>query len=58
MLMQRRPDLLHMRAVGADGFVELLAGDVELFGPVGDVGRQRYSIGYAGLISLGSWERP
>jgi hypothetical protein len=25
-------------AVGADGFVELVAGDVELFGPEGDVG--------------------
>jgi len=43
--------------VGADGLVELLAGDVELFGPEGDVGCQRYAIGYAGLISLGSWDK-
>ena len=26
-----------MDVVGADGFVELVAGDVEFFGPVGDV---------------------
>jgi hypothetical protein len=31
-------NLLDVGAVGADGFVELVAGDVELFGPVGDVG--------------------
>jgi hypothetical protein len=31
-------DLLDVGAVGADGFVELVAGDVELFGPIGDVG--------------------
>jgi hypothetical protein len=31
-------DLLDVSAVGADGFVELVAGDVELFGPEGDVG--------------------
>jgi hypothetical protein len=31
-------DLVDVGAVGADGFVEGLTGDVELFGPVGDVG--------------------
>jgi len=31
-------DFFDVGAVGADGFVELLAGDVEFFGPVGDVG--------------------
>ena len=31
-------NLVDVGAVGADGFVEGLAGDVELFGPVGDVG--------------------
>ena len=31
-------DLVDVGAVGADGFVEDLAGDVELLGPVGDVG--------------------
>ena len=31
-------DFVDVGAVGADGFVEGLAGDVELFGPVGDVG--------------------
>ena len=31
-------DLVDVSAVGADGFVELLAGDAELVGPVGDVG--------------------
>ena len=31
-------DLVDVGAVGADGFVEGLAGDVEFFGPVGDVG--------------------
>ena len=31
-------DLVDVGAVGADGFVEDLAGDVELPGPVGDVG--------------------
>ena len=30
--------LVDAGAVGADGFVELLAGDAELVGPVGDVG--------------------
>jgi hypothetical protein len=31
-------DLLDVSAVGADGFVELVAGDAELLGPVVDVG--------------------
>ena len=31
-------DFVYVGAVGPDGFVEDLAGDVELFGPVGDVG--------------------
>jgi hypothetical protein len=31
-------DLVDVGAVDADGLVEGLAGDVELFGPVGDVG--------------------
>ena len=31
-------DLVDVGAVGTDGFVELLAGDAELVGPVGDVG--------------------
>jgi len=31
-------DLVDVGTVDADGFVEDLAGDVELFGPVGDVG--------------------
>jgi hypothetical protein len=31
-------DLLDVSAMGADGFVELVAGDVELLGPIGDVG--------------------
>jgi len=30
-------DLVHMGAVTVDKFVELIAGDAELFGPVGDV---------------------
>jgi len=31
-------NLVDVGAVGADGFMQGLAGDVELFGPVGDVG--------------------
>ena len=31
-------DFFDVGAVGADGCVELVAGDAELFGPVGDVG--------------------
>jgi hypothetical protein len=31
-------DFFYVGAVDSDGFVELLAGDAELFGPVGDVG--------------------
>ena len=36
--MEGGADLFDVGAVGADGFVELVAGDAELFGPVGDVG--------------------
>jgi len=32
-------NLVDMGTVTADEFVELIAGDAELFGPVGDVGR-------------------
>ena len=38
MVGQGGADFVDVGAVGADGFVEDLAGDVELFGPVGDVG--------------------
>jgi hypothetical protein len=31
-------DLFDVGSVGADGFVELLAGDAELMSPIGDVG--------------------
>jgi len=31
-------DLVDMGAVAADGLMQLVAGDVELVGPVGDVG--------------------
>jgi len=31
-------DLFDVGSVDADGFVELFAGDVELVGPVGDIG--------------------
>jgi hypothetical protein len=31
-------DLFDVGAVGADGLVELVAGDAELFGPISDVG--------------------
>ena len=40
-------DFVDVSAVGADGFVELVAGDVEFFGPVGDVG------GHFGVYLLG-----
>ena len=36
--MEGRADFIDVGTVGADGFVELLAGDTELVGPVGDVG--------------------
>ena len=45
--MERGADLVDVGAVGADGFVELLAGGVELGGPVGDVG------GHFGVDLLG-----
>jgi hypothetical protein len=35
--MERVADFVDVGAVNADGFVENLAGDVELFGPVSDV---------------------
>jgi len=31
-------DLFNVGSMAADGFVELVAGDAKLFGPVGDVG--------------------
>lgn len=37
-MLKSGPHLVDVGAVGADGFVELLAGDAELVGPVGDVG--------------------
>jgi hypothetical protein len=36
--MEGGPDLIDVGAVGADGFVEPIAGHAELLGPVGDVG--------------------
>ena len=36
--MEGGADLFDVGTVGADGFVELFAGDVELVRPVGDVG--------------------
>ena len=36
--MEGGADLFDVGSVDADGFVELFAGDVELVGPVGDVG--------------------
>lgn len=38
VLMKRRSHFIDVGAVGADGLMELVAGGVELFGPVGDVG--------------------
>ena len=38
MVGQGGADLVDVGAVGADGFVKDLAGDMELFRPVGDVG--------------------
>ena len=45
--MERGADLVDVGAVGADGLVQLLAGGVELGGPVGDVG------GHFGVDLLG-----
>lgn len=42
-------DLFDVGAVDADGFVELFAGDVELFGPVGDV-RRHFRIDLFGIV--------
>jgi len=36
--VQGRTDFFHMGAVRADDFMELVAGDAELFGPISDVG--------------------
>jgi len=36
--VQGGTDFFDVGAVGANGFVKLVAGDVELFGPIGDVG--------------------
>jgi len=38
VLVEGGANLLDVGAVDANGFVELVAGDSELFGPVGDVG--------------------
>jgi hypothetical protein len=40
MVVEGGADLFDVGAVDADGFVELLAGDAELLGPVVDVGGQ------------------
>ena len=37
LLFECGAELVDVDAVGADGFVELFAGDAELVGPVGDV---------------------
>ena len=42
-------DLFDVGAVGADGFVELVAGDAELFGPVGDV-RGHFGVDLFGVV--------
>jgi len=47
--LQRRADFLDVGAVGADGLVELLAGDVELFGPIGDVGGE-FGVDLVGIV--------
>jgi hypothetical protein len=38
VVLEGGADLFDVGAVGADGFVELVAGDAELLGPIGDVG--------------------
>lgn len=38
MLVEGGADLFDVGAVDADGFMELVAGDAKLVGPVGDVG--------------------
>jgi len=45
--MEGGADLVDVGAVGTDEFVELVAGDTELFGPIGDVG------GHFGVDLLG-----
>ena len=42
-------DLFYVRAVGADGFVEFVAGDAEFVGPVGDVGGQLW-VDFLGVV--------
>ena len=64
--MEGGADLGDVGAVGADGVVELLAGDAELVGPVGDVGGElgidlvgvvralvRFFVGGVGFVGLG-----
>ena len=46
-LVEGGADLFYVGAVDADGFVKLVAGDVELLGPVSDVG------GHLGVDLLG-----
>ena len=47
--LQGGADLDHVGAVGADGLVEEFAGDVELLGPVGDIGGDLgVDLGFAG----------
>jgi hypothetical protein len=47
LVLEGGADFVDVGAVGADGFVELVPGHVELFGPVGDVG------GHFGIDLLG-----
>ena len=42
-------DFFDVGAVGADGFVELVACDVEFFGPVGDV-RGHFGVDLFGIV--------
>jgi hypothetical protein len=42
-------DLVNVGAVTADEFVELVACDAELFGPVGDVGRH-FGVDLLGVV--------
>jgi hypothetical protein len=45
-------DFIDVGAVDADGFVELVAGDAELFGPEGDVGGH-FGIDFFGVVGAG-----
>ena len=40
MSVESGADLVHVRSVAANGFVQLVAGYAKFFGPIGDVGRQ------------------